>query len=120
MSYKDIAKAINIDNDFSKADKSTILGVIKEAYRVSSIARDMFDHWVEDKGREINFIYHKHDFSAWNGKVWLDMNELDNASYIDKNGNAVQDYPFTAIIHELGHALTARRAVRFRRNTSQG
>lgn len=108
MSYKDIAKAVNIDDDFSQADKSTILGVIREAYRVSSIARDMFDHWVTDKGREIDFIYHAQDFSAWNGKVWLDMNELDNASYIDRHGNAVQDFPFTAIIHELGHALTRR------------
>lgn len=108
MSFKDIAKATNIDEDFSKSDRNTILGVIKEAYRESSIARNMFDHWVTDKGREINFIYHKDDFSAWNGKVWLDMNELDNASYIDKSGNAVQDYPFTAIIHELGHALTGR------------
>lgn len=108
MSYKDIAKATNIDESFSNADKKTILGVIKEAYRESSIARDMFDHWVIDKGRDINFIFNKGDFSAWNGKVWLDMDELDNASYIDKSGNAVQDYPFTAIIHELGHALTAR------------
>jgi Ca2+-binding RTX toxin-like protein len=108
MSYRDIAKATNIDEAFSKSDRNAILGVIKEAYRQSSIARDMFDHWVMDKGREINFIYHKNDFSAWNGKVWLDMDELDNASYIDKSGNAVQDYPFTAIIHELGHALTGR------------
>jgi Ca2+-binding RTX toxin-like protein len=108
MSYKDIAKATNIDEDFSKSDRNAILGVIKEAYRESSIARNMFDHWVTDKGREINFIFHEKDFSAWNGKVLLDMNELDNASYIDKSGNAVQDYPFTAIIHELGHALTAR------------
>ena len=108
MSYQDIREATNVDRSFSKADEITILGVIKEAYRASSIARDMFDHWVLDKGREINFIYNKGDFSAWNGKVWLDMRELDNASYIDKHGNAVQDFPFTAIIHELGHALTAR------------
>jgi Ca2+-binding RTX toxin-like protein len=108
MSYKEIAKATNIDESFSNADRKTILGVIKEAYRESSIARNMFDHWVIDKERDINFIFNKGDFSAWNGKVWLDMDELDNASYIDKSGNAVQDYPFTAIIHELGHALTAR------------
>lgn len=108
MSYKDIARATNIDEAFSRSDKNAILGVIKEAYRESSIARNMFDHWVDDKGRDINFIYNEGDFSAWNGKVWLDMHELDNASYIDKHGNAVQDYPFTAIIHELGHALTAR------------
>jgi Ca2+-binding RTX toxin-like protein len=108
MSYKDIVAAVNIDSDFSAADKKTILAVIKEAYAESSIARAMFDHWVIDKGRDIDFIYNKGDFSAWDGEVYLDMRELDNASYIDRNGNAVQDFPFTAIIHELGHALTAR------------
>lgn len=108
MGLQTILDATRIDSDFSAADRDTILGVIREAYRQSSIARDMFDHWVEDKGRTINFVFNKGDFSAWNGKVWLDMNELDNASYIDANGNAVRDFPFTAIIHELGHALTAR------------
>lgn len=108
MGYKDIAKAVRIDDDFSNQDRNTILGVIKEAYAKSSIARNMFDHWVEDLGRKINFVYNEGDFSAWNGKVWLDMNQLDHASYIDKHGNAVRDFPFTAIIHELGHALTAR------------
>ena len=108
MAYKDIEKAVRIDEDFSRQDRNAILGVIKEAYAKSSIARNMFDHWVEDLGRKINFIYNEGDFSAWNGKVWLDMNQLDHASYIDKHGNAVRDFPFTAIIHELGHALTAR------------
>lgn len=108
MAYKDIARAVNIDDAFSGSDGNAILAVIKEAYGTSSIARKMFDAWVTDKGRDISFIYNDGDFSAWNGKVWLDMRELDNASYIDKRGNAVQDFPFTAIIHELGHALTAR------------
>ena len=108
MSLKDILKAVNVDEDFSRADRNAILGVIREAYKASSIARDMFDRWVNDKDREIDFVYNAGDFSAWNGKVWLDMRELDNASYIDKHGNAVQDFPFTAIIHELGHALTRR------------
>jgi Ca2+-binding RTX toxin-like protein len=108
LSYSDIKKAVEIDGDFSREDRNEILGVIKEAYAKSSIARAMFDHWVDDLGREIKFIYNEGDFSAWNGKVWLDMRELDNASYIDKHGNAIRDFPFTAIIHELGHALTAR------------
>ncbi|MGV3553050.1 calcium-binding protein [Rhizobium sp.] len=108
MGFKDIKDAVRIDEDFSNKDKNIILGVIKEAYDKSSIARNMFDHWVEDLGRKIKFVYNEGDFSAWDGKVWLDMNQLDNASYIDKRGNAVRDFPFTGIIHELGHALTAR------------
>lgn len=108
MAYSDILDAISIDEAFSTEDRNAIIGVIEEAYEKSSIARKMFDHWVIDKGRDIRFIYNEGDFSAWNGKAWLDMRELDNASYIDRHGNAVQDFPFTAIIHELGHALTAR------------
>lgn len=108
MGYKDVSDAIDIDDAFSKRDHNAILGVIKEAYESSAIARRMFNHWVIDEKRDIKFIYSEGDFSAWDGKVWLDMRELDNASYIDKHGNAVRDFPFTAIIHELGHALTAR------------
>ena len=108
MGLNNILDAIDIDEEFSRRDENAIIGVIKEAYRASSIARHMFDKWVEGEDRDIKFIYNKNDFSAWNGKVWLDMRELDNASYIDSHGNAVQDFPFTAIIHELGHALTRR------------
>lgn len=110
MSYKDIASAIVIDNDFSKQDENAIFGVIKEAYAKSSIARNMLDHWVEDLGRKIVFNFQVGAFQATlsTGKVWIDMDQLDHASYIDKRGNAVRDYPFTAIIHELGHALTGR------------
>lgn len=107
MSYRDIRNAVRINEDFSNQDRNAILGVIREAYAKSSIARDMFDHWVEDLGNTIRFNYKEGAFWAYlsTGKLVVDMNELDNASYIDGNGNAVRDYPFTAIIHELGHAL---------------
>jgi Ca2+-binding RTX toxin-like protein len=105
--YSDIKNAIKIDKDFSNQDKNAILGVIKEAYEKSSIARTMFNEWVKEQGRDINFIYEEGNFAAGlgTGKLFLDMRELDDASYIDNRGNAVRDFPFTAIIHELGHAL---------------
>ena len=110
MSIKDILKATDIDDAFSKSDRNAILEVIREAYKESSIARMMFDHWVMDEEHSIKFNYVKGDFEALlnTGIVRLDLRELDDASYIDKHGNAVQDFPFTAIIHELGHALTGR------------
>jgi hypothetical protein len=110
LSVKDILDATKIDDAFSKSDRHAIRGVIKEAYDESSIARAMFDHWVLDEGRHIKFNYVKGDFEALlnKGTVLLDMRQLDHASYIDRHGNAVQDFPFTAIIHELGHALTGR------------
>jgi hypothetical protein len=103
-------KATKIDEAFSKSDRDAILGVIKQAYKDSSIARQMFDHWVIDEKQVIKFNFVEGDFEALlnKGIVRLDMRELDDASYINKHGNAVQDFPFTAIIHELGHALTGR------------
>jgi hypothetical protein len=110
LSVRDILEATKIDNAFSKSDRDAILSVIKEAYAESSIARTMFDHWVLDEGRDISFNYVEGSFEALlnEGIVRLDLRELDDASYIDKHGNAVQDFPFTAIVHELGHALTGR------------
>jgi hypothetical protein len=110
LSVKDILEATRIDDAFSNSDAHAIRAVIKEACAESSIARHMFDHWVLDEGRNIKFNYVEGAFEALlnKGIVRLDMRELDNASYIDKRGNAVQDFPFTAIIHELGHALTGR------------
>lgn len=110
MTVKDILKATKIDDAFSNSDRDAIRDVIKQPYDESSIARTMFDHWVLDEGRRIKFDYIQGAFEAFlnKGIVRLDLRELDDASYIDKHGNAVQDFPFTAIIHELGHALTGR------------
>ncbi|MFC0269654.1 calcium-binding protein [Kushneria aurantia] len=107
MSYEDIFEATNIDPAFSAEDRAVILGVIKEAYQGSTIARDMFDNWIAS-GRDITFYYGEGRFDAWDGVATIDLNELDNAHYIDFYGNAVHDTPLVAIIHELGHALTAR------------
>jgi hypothetical protein len=110
LSVQDILEATEIDDAFSNSDRHAIRGVIKEAYAESSIARTMFDHWVLDQGRDIKFNYVEGAFEAYlnQGIVRLDLRELDDANYIDKHGSAVQDFPFTAIIHELGHALTGR------------
>lgn len=107
MPYSDIKNAIKIDRDFSNQDRNAILDVIREAYEESSIARAMFNEWVKGEGRDIEFVYDAGNFAAslGTGKLFLDMRELDDASYIDNRGNAVRDFPFTAIIHELGHAL---------------
>lgn len=107
MAYEDVLKATVVDAAFSEHDKAVILGVVQEAYEKSSIARDMFDTWVAT-GRTIRYDYGEGRFDAWDGVVTLDLKQLTDASYVDGHGKAVQDYPFTAIIHELGHALTGR------------
>jgi Ca2+-binding RTX toxin-like protein len=110
MSFRDVKNAVVIDSDFSGQDRAKILGVIREAYDESSIARNMLEKWVDDPAHRISFNYREDAFWAFlsTGKVVLDLTQLDHASYIDRYGNAVQDFPFTAIIHELGHALTGR------------
>jgi Ca2+-binding RTX toxin-like protein len=107
MSLKTVLAAVKIDAAFSDADEKAILAVFKEAYRESSIARQMLEGWVGADGNPITVNYAKGDFSAnlFSGNIFIDMRELDHAHYIDRNGNAVKDTPFTAIIHELGHAL---------------
>ncbi|MDH6268414.1 Ca2+-binding RTX toxin-like protein [Rhizobium sp. SG_E_25_P2] len=107
MSLKSVLAAVNIDKDFSDADEKAILAVIREAYKESSIGREMLEDWVTGAGQEITVNYEKGAFYAYlnSGDIYIDLDELDNAHYIDRHGNAVKDTPFTAIIHELGHAL---------------
>lgn len=107
MSLKTVLAAVKIDAAFSDADEKAILAVFKEAYHDSAIARDMLNSWVGRQGQDITVAYSKGDFSAnlFSGDIFIDMRELDHAHYIDRYGNAVKDTPFTAIIHELGHAI---------------
>ncbi|RYG63365.1 hypothetical protein EON77_21040, partial [bacterium] len=104
MAYADVVAATTIDPAFSQRDRETILGVIKEGYEKSSIARAMFETWLA-AGRTLQIDYGQGRFDAWDGVATLDLRELDKASYINVTGKAVQDFPFTGIIHELGHAL---------------
>ncbi|WP_137156315.1 calcium-binding protein [Rhizobium sp. FKL33] len=107
MSLKSVLAAVKIDAAFSDADEKAIVAVIREAWRESSIGRDMLENWVTTKGEDITVHYSEGDFSAYlnSGDIYIDMRELDHAHYVDRHGNAVKDTPFTAIIHELGHAL---------------
>lgn len=107
MSLKDVLNAVTIDSDFSAADRAAILGVFREAYRGSSIAREEYQDWV-DAGREIKVNYSPGNFAAGlrDGNIYIDLRFLDQALYIDPHGNAVPDTPLTGIVHELGHAIT--------------
>lgn len=95
---------------FTTTQKAEILSALQTAYDGSSTARTMFDNWI-DSGKTINIKFVADTFSSglFNGKLQLDLALLDNATYISPNGRAVKDTLLTALMHELGHALTGRR-----------
>jgi Ca2+-binding RTX toxin-like protein len=107
MSLKSVLAAVDIDKDFSDVDEKAIQAVFRQAYRDSAIGRRMLEDWVGDDGAQIVVNYEKGNFAAGlgTGQIYIDMRELDDAHYLDRHGNAVKDTPFTAIVHELGHAL---------------
>jgi hypothetical protein len=95
---------------FTAADKATILGAMQTAYDGSSTARTMFHNWIDaGKTIEIKFVPGAFQAYANTGKLELDLSFLTNNTYITPTGKAVEDTPVTAIVHELGHALTGRR-----------
>src|SRR4028118_1832729 len=95
---------------FTTAQEAEILAALQTAYDGSSTARTMFHNWI-DAGNTIDIEFVPDSFQAGlgNGKVELDFAVLNNASYISPIGTAVKDTFLTALVHELGHALTGKR-----------
>ena len=95
---------------FSDADKATILDAMKTGYDGSATAKKMFDDWIA-AGNDIDVDFAAGKFQARvnAGKIEIDLSYLDDASYIDNKGQAVEDTPVTAILHEFVHALTGKR-----------
>jgi Ca2+-binding RTX toxin-like protein len=91
---------------FSPAQKAEILAVLETAYDRSPIARTMFDDWI-NAGNTIDITFAPDTFTSTlsSGEVLMDFAVFQNASYISEIGTAVKDTLFTALIHELGHAL---------------
>ncbi len=95
---------------FNAADKATILAAMQTAYDGSSTARTMFHNWIDaGKTIEIKFVPGAFQAYANTGKLELDLSFLTDNTYITPTGKAVEDTAVTAIVHELGHALTGRR-----------
>jgi hypothetical protein len=95
---------------FTTAQEAEILAALQTAYDGSSTARTMFHNWI-DAGNIIDIKYVPGAVQAYvnTGRVEIDLAELNNASYISPIGTAVEDTLLTALVHELGHALTGRR-----------
>jgi len=95
---------------FTTVQEAEILTALQTAYDGSSIARTMFNDWI-DAGNIIDIEFVPDFFNAVSpnsGELKLDFAVLNNASYISPTGKAVKDTFLTALLHELGHALTGR------------
>jgi Ca2+-binding RTX toxin-like protein len=95
--------------DFSPAQEAEILAVLETVYDGSSTARTMFHNWINRDAENTIDIKFEPDILGSNintGEVLMDFAVFENASYISKNGTAEKDTLLTALIHELGHALT--------------
>ncbi|WP_092860328.1 VWA domain-containing protein [Albimonas pacifica] len=95
---------------FSAGDEATILDAMRTAYNGSATAKKMFDDWIA-AGNDIEVDFVANAFQAFTntGRIEIDLSYLDDASYIDNNGQAVEDTAVTAVLHELVHALTGKR-----------
>jgi len=96
---------------FTAAQEAEILAVLETAYDGSSTARTMFHDWIDaDAGNTIDINFAPGTLAAdlSSGQVSMDFAVFENASYISPIGTAVQDTLLTALIHELGHALTGK------------
>ena len=122
----DIIDAIVFDEVFDSTDKERIKNAIKSAYEQSDTAMKMLTDYVSD-GNDININFAENNFySSINGEnfyssssdgtetttaelqensINIDLDYIDNASYISTNGKAIGDVLESALIHELVHLI---------------
>jgi Ca2+-binding RTX toxin-like protein len=94
--------------DFNFFERLDIVSYMRVAYNYSDTAKQMFDTW---GSRPINVTFRRGKAEALpgTGNIFIDLNYIDELSYIDTNGKAQQYSRIGAVIHELGHALTGRK-----------
>jgi Ca2+-binding RTX toxin-like protein len=116
-----VLEKINFDEQFSPEEVDRIKSVIRNAYEQSPIARKMFNDFTVVGGNEIKINFSENGFSSdifgrdsstdvanSDGEPGLsiDLNWLENNTYISTNGKAVEDTLEAALIHELVHLMT--------------
>jgi hypothetical protein len=111
VSFADVKNRTTFSGYANAADQAALLAVMETAYNGSATARAMFDNWIADPSHRIVFTYAPNTLTGTTstGQMHVDVAAVNNASYIDPTGKAVTDTLLTAVVHELGHALTGRR-----------
>ncbi len=102
----DFFQNVQFSSGFSGVQEGLIRSYMQTAYEKSPKAKAMFEQW----GQVIKVKYVTNAFQALNGQgiIQIDLNRLNNLSYINDKGKAVPYSLFNALLHELGHALTGK------------
>ncbi|WP_345852700.1 calcium-binding protein [Shewanella algae] len=117
----DVLKKLTFDDQFTPEEVDKIRNAIRDVYDNSAIARKMLKEFAVIGNKDINIKFSENGFSSTlNGRdpssdnisngvsvagVFIDLNWLQNNSYISTNGVAVEDTLEAALIHELVHLM---------------
>jgi len=119
MTFVAVAAKLQVTG-FTEAQGDSIWADLELAYVESDTARKMFDDWIAVPGNTIEISYVQGEYKALlmkdesggfvgTGKIEIDPARLEGHTYITPHGTAVEDPQIAGLMHELGHALTARR-----------
>ena len=118
VTVNDVLEKLVFDDAFEPEEIERIKNVIKDAYEKSPIARKMLRGYAVAGGNDINMFFSEGGFASSSGPrentadgsvttdaagIYIDLNWLENNTYISTNGKAVADTLETALIHELVH-----------------
>ena len=115
-----VLEKTTFDEQFSPVEVERIKSVIRDVYEKSPIARKMLNDFTVAGGNNININFSENGFSSSvHGRdpstdgtssgepgLFIDLNWLENNTYISTNGKAVKDTLEAALIHELVHLMT--------------
>jgi len=119
MTFVAVAAKLKVTG-FTEAQEDSIWADLEFAYAESATARKMFDDWITVPGNTIEISYVQGEYKALlledesggfvaTGKIEIDPARLVGHTYITPHGTAVDAPQIAGLMHELGHALTARR-----------
>ena len=120
VTVDDVLKKLVFDEAFKPEEIEQIKNAIKDAYEQSPAARKMLRDFAVVGGNDINIFFSEGGFSSSSGPregstdtsttghtpgIYIDLNWLENNTYISTNGTAVEDTLETALIHEIVHLM---------------
>jgi Ca2+-binding RTX toxin-like protein len=118
LTVTEVIDKLNFDDTFDLISKEQIIAAITNIFDTSNTAREMLINNIADG---INIFLSDNGTYSSNGNrestgaedtagiaqgLYIDLNWLENNTYISTNGKAVEDTLEAALIHELVHLMT--------------